>query len=163
MILLVCNEFSKQIGSLKLLESKVYKKLNKALYIVPLRIENKNCEDFYIDYISYFEYLFKEATVVLLHFQPTKKDLRDPYLLYLPIIYSLLSYHKTASSKLYIIPPFFYSNSTELKQIYSDKAKIGHFRMVPFNTLCSLPARNEQVEIMHQNVMCFLETIFKTH
>ena len=153
MILLLCsNKFSRQIG-----------KLEELLYKLSA---NKDYEIHHFDLDTNISYdlwrkQVKKADVILFQIQPTRKDLKDPYYAYLPHIYSFLHFHPSVKAKTFIIQPFYYPNSKELKQIFADKARLGDFKLIPFDSLCSLPATSEEVLKLHDAIISFINKFIK--
>lgn len=164
MIVLISSSFSSRIGRLLGLVD-VLKEYNTNIVIVPVynRILKENPES-RKEYFKSLVTLIKKAKIVLFHIQPSKRDFRHPYHNYIPNIYSFLYYHPSIKAKTFVIQPFyysphskFYSHSQRLKQIFADKIRLGDFKEIPFDSLCTLPATFDQALKLHAAIIDFIE------
>lgn len=99
---------------------------------------------------------FKQASKIIIHLQPTKDDLKDPYFEYIPLIYSFLHYHPCIRAKTFFIQPFYSPHSVEsrkLKQIYKDKIELGDFQELSSELQLTLPVTPEQINKIHEIII----------
>jgi hypothetical protein len=159
MIVLVTNDLSEQLCDIpKLIGHFGFTKLQ--LYSAPFTftfsIEGHVSHLIHHLSIKHSLIAFKQASKIIVHLQPSKDDLRDPYFEYIPLIYSFLHYHPCIKAKTFFIQPFYLPHSVEdekLKQIYIDKIKLGDFQEILSDFQFTLPVTPEQVDKLHEIII----------
>ena len=160
MIVLVSDIPTASIYRLCSLADKLY---DSDRYIILYdRFEPSDEETYSQDFYTSLTTVTKKAEKILFFIHPSKKDFKDPYFKYLPSIYSFLHYHPSIKAKTFVVPPFCYpqgyssfADSEKLKEIFSDKLRLGDFRGVPFDSSFQLPASSDQVSRFHEAVSKF--------